>query len=314
VIQRGLLAIPTLLIVSIAIFSLVRVMPGDIVIALVSEQSGKAPSEEQMERMRKQLGLDKPFITQYLTWIAGIPRGDLGRSLWAQKPATSELARALPVTIQLGLMGVVAAWIVGLPIGILSAVKQNSAIDYGTRGVSILGVAMPDFWIATLMMLMLSLWLGYSPPLGYAMIWDDPFKSLQQFTLPALIMGFSLSAIVMRMTRSTMLEVIRQDYIRTAWSKGLNRNMVIYRHALKNALIPVVTILGMQTSIILGGAVILETIFGLPGVGRLTFQSITLRDYPQIQANILIIATLMVSMNLLIDLIYGWLDPRIRYG
>jgi peptide/nickel transport system permease protein len=313
IIQRLMLAIPTLLLASLVIFSLVRILPGDVIMATLSDQS-QTISPERLAQMRHQLGLDKPFITQYLSWLGGVVQGDLGKSLWAQRPATQELLKALPVTAQLGVMGLIIGWIIGIPVGVLSAIRQDKPVDYVGRVISILGVAVPEFWIATIIILVLSLWFNYLPPLGSAVIWQDPAKSLQQFVWPALILGFRLSAVIMRMTRSTMLEVIRQDYIRTARAKGLSEQMVIYRHALKNALIPVVTIVGAQVGIIVGGAVILETIFALPGVGRLTFQSITLRDYPQIQANILVIATLIVFMNLVVDLAYAWLDPRIRYG
>ncbi|MBI4312667.1 MAG: ABC transporter permease [Chloroflexi bacterium] len=313
VVKRLILAVPTLLLASLAIFSLVRILPGDVIMATLSDQS-QTISPERLAQMRHQLGLDEPFIKQYVTWLGGVFQGDLGKSIWAQRPATEELLKALPVTVQLGVMGLVIAWIVGIPVGIISAIRQDKAVDYVGRIISILGVAVPEFWIATIIILVMSLWFNYLPPLGYAVIWDDPVKSLQQFMWPALILGFRLSAVIMRMTRSTMLEVIRQDYIRTARAKGLSEQMVIFRHALKNAMIPVVTIVGAQISIIVGGAVILETIFSLPGVGRLTFQSITLRDYPQIQANILVIAGLIVFMNLAVDLVYGWLDPRIHYA
>ncbi|MBI2171719.1 MAG: ABC transporter permease [Chloroflexi bacterium] len=313
IIQRLMLAVPTLLLASLVIFSLVRILPGDVIMATLSDQS-QTISPERLAQMRHQLGLDKPFITQYLSWLGGAVRGDLGKSLWAQRPATQELLKALPVTAQLGVMGLIIGWLIGIPVGVISAIRQDKPVDYVGRVISILGVAVPDFWIATIIILVLSLWFNYLPPLGSAVIWQDPAKSLQQFAWPALILGFRLSAVIMRMTRSTMLEVIRQDYIRTARAKGLSEQMVIYRHALKNAMIPVVTIVGAQVGIIVGGAVILETIFALPGVGRLTFQSITLRDYPQIQANILVIATLIVFMNLVVDLAYAWLDPRIRYG
>ena len=313
VIRRIFLAIPTLLLASLAIFSLIRVLPGDVIMATLSDQS-QTISPERLAQMRHQLGLDKPFIVQYVSWIGGVLHGDMGKSLWAQRPTTEELRKALPITLQLGVMSLIIGWVIGIPIGVLSAIRQDKPVDYIGRLISILGVAVPDFWIATIIILVLSLQFHYSPPLGYAAIWHDPVKSLQQFIWPALIEGFRLSAIIMRMTRSTMLEVIRQDYIRTARAKGLSERMVIYRHALKNAMIPVVTIVGAQVSILVGGAIIVETIFGLPGVGRLTFLSITLRDYPQIQANILMIATLIVFMNLVVDLAYGWLDPRIRYG
>ena len=311
--RRILLAIPTLLIASLVVFSLVRILPGDILMAQIETQSPNMSAERRAE-MRSQLGIDRPFLTQYLSWLGGVVRGDLGKSLWANRPATQELLKALPVTAQLGVMGLIIGWIIGIPVGVISAMREDKPIDYVSRVISILGVAVPEFWIATIIIMVMSLWFNYLPPLGSAVIWQDPMKSLQQMIWPALILGFRVSAVIMRMTRSTMLEVIRQDYMRTARSKGLSERMMIYRHALKNAVIPVVTIIGGQLGVIVGGATILETIFSLPGVGRLTFQSISLRDYPQIQANMLIIATLLVFTNLIVDLAYAWLDPRIRYS
>ncbi len=312
VLKRVLLAVPTLLLASLVVFSLVRVVPGDIIMATLGDHSQNV-TPERLAQLRHQIGLDRPFVVQYVSWIGGVLRGDLGNSLWTQRPASSELLKALPVTVQLGVMGLLIAWVIGIPVGVLSAVRSGKASDYVGRVVSILGIAVPDFWIATVVILVLSVQFNYLPPLGYAVLWQDPLKSIQQFLWPALILGFRLSAVIMRMTRSTMLEVIQQDYIRTARSKGLSERVVIYRHALKNALIPVVTVIGSQVGIIVGGAVILETIFSLPGVGRLTFQAITLRDYTQLQANVLVIAAMVVMMNLVTDVAYAWLDPRIHY-
>jgi len=311
IIRRLLLAIFVLWGVTLLVFSIMRLVPGDVVMMRLGEMGTIAP--EQLAKLRADLGLDKPFHEQYITWISGVVRGDLGDSLWTGTSVRNELAKRIPVSAELAAMAIVLALSIAIPVGVISAIRQDTVLDYVGRLLAISGLSLPDFWLGTVMVMTLSLWFRWLPPIGYVPFFTDPLANLQQFAFPALILGFRLSATSMRMTRSTMLEVLRQDYIRTAWSKGLKERAVIYRHALKNAMIPVITIIGTQFSVLLGGTVIMETIFVLPGVGRLTLDSIFNRDYTQLQGNVLFLAGIMVTANLLVDLSYAWFDPRIRY-
>jgi len=282
-----------------------------VVLQMIGE-SGLA-RDRDIALIKQQLGLDRPFHEQYVTWMSGMLRGDMGLSLWTGKPARDELFRRIPVSAELGALALLIALVIAIPIGIVSATRQDTASDYVGRLIAISGLSMPDFWIATLAITFLAIWFQWIPRIGFVGLFDDPLLNLQQLIIPASIMGFRLSAVTMRMVRSTMLEVLRQDYIRTAWSKGLRERAVIYRHALKNALIPVITIVGTQVERLLAGAIIIETIFVLPGVGRLTLESIQQRDYTQLQGNVMFIAVVMVSVNLIVDISYAWFDPRIRY-
>lgn len=309
--KRAVLAAPTLILVSVLVFSLMHIIPGDAVIARLQEIG--VVTDETMNAIRHELGLDKPFYRQLGDWFWGLVRGDLGQSLWTREPAADRLAEAIPVSAELALGGLALAVLIAVPLGVLSAVRQDTWTDYIARLFAILGISLPDFWIGTLLILYLSLWFGFLPPLGYVSPFEDPLRNLEQFFLPVLVLGFRLSASTARMMRANMLDVLRQDYVRTARAKGLREAAVVYRHALKNAVIPVVTILGTQLSALLGGTVILEILFSLPGVGFLTFSSIGFRDYPQIQANVLFLAAVLVFLNLLVDISYSWLDPRIRY-
>lgn len=311
VMRRLLLAAPTIVGVIVFVFIALRVLPGNVVVAISGEGF---LTEQQIADLEQQFGLDRPLIVQFGLWWAGIFRGDFGDSLFHHQPTLSLWARSVPVTLQLALMGIGLALLIGVPIGVLSAVQQDKPLDYLGRIVAILGVSAPDFWIGTLIIVYSAIWFGYMPPADYAAFFDNPSRNLQQVAFPAVILGYRLSAVIMRMTRATMLEVLRQDYMRTAYAKGLTPNTAIYRHALKNAMIPVVTIVGTQLSRLLGGVVILETLFSLPGMGRLTFDSIYLRDYTQVQTQVFFIAVVFVVMNLLVDLSYGLLDPRIRYS
>ena len=309
--KRAVLAVPTLLLVSVVVFSLMHLIPGDAVIARLQEVG--SVTDETIHAMRHELGLDKPFYQQLGDWLWGLGRGDLGQSLWTREPVADRLVAAIPVSAELALGGLMLAVLIAVPLGVLSAIRQDSWMDYLARLFVIFGISLPDFWVGTLLILYLSLWFGFLPPLGYTALCDDPIRNLQQFLLPMLVLGLRLSATTARMVRSTMLEALRQDYIRTARAKGLRETFVVYQHALKNAVIPVVTILGTQLSTLLGGTVILETLFSLPGVGFLMFSSIGFRDYPQIQANVLFLSVVLVVVNLLVDISYAWLDPRIRY-
>lgn len=310
IIQRLFLAIPTIILVSVIAAGLIRLVPGDVVLAKIAESG----NTENIELIRAELGLDVSFPEQYVKFMWGLVTGNPGNSLYTTRPVSGEFFDALPVTAELGLLAIVLSIVIAIPLGALSALRPDSLIDHASRLFAILGLAIPDFWLATVLVVYLSLYLGYLPPLGYEEFYENPVKNLSQVYLPVLILGYRLAGISIRMMRSTMLDVLSQDYIRTARAKGLAERAVVVKHALKNALIPVVTIIGTQVGFILGGSVILEVIFGLPGVGRLTLNAIQQRDYTQVQFNVVMLGSFLVFTNLAIDLIYGLLDPRIRYG
>ncbi len=309
--RRVLHGLLVLWLVSLVIFSLVRILPGDAVIMQLDQAA--APTPEALKRARQELGLERPFLAQYRTWITGVVQGDLGRSLITRRPVTQELLKRINLTSHLAVMSVIVALLIALPIGVLSAVKQDTMSDYVGRLLAILGLSLPDFWLATVVITFLAIWFQWIPPIGFAPLWVDPVRCLSQLLIPAVIIGARLAAVSMRMTRSSLLEVLRQDYIRTARAKGARERAVIVRHALKNAFIPVVTVLGQQFSVLLGGTVIVEFIFLQPGVGSLILDAVLLRDYTLIQGAVLFFATVIVVTNLLVDLSYAWLDPRIRY-
>ncbi len=309
ILRRLALMVPVLILVSALVFVLIRAIPGDAVSLMLEESAD--PAEAAL--LRKKLGLDESIPVQFMYWSRDALQGDLGTSLWTRNSVTSEVLRALPVTAELALLSMIVAALIAIPAGILSAVKQDTIVDYAVRSISILGLSIPAFWLGTLMIMLPALWFKWLPPTTYVPIYENPIENLKQFILPALALGYFLSAITMRMMRSQMLEVMRQDYIRTARAKGLRERAVIMRHTVRNALVPVVTVLGGQMGGLLGGVVIIEQIFLLPGLGRLTLWSIQVRDYPQIQANILTIVVLTLVVNLVTDVSYGWLDPRIRF-
>jgi peptide/nickel transport system permease protein len=308
------MSMPVLVGLSIVIFGAIRIVPGDVIVSLTADAGNVPP--EQKAALREKLGLNDPFPLQYAKWVGGIARGDFGTSLWRGSSVGHELRRTLPITIELSALALLIAVCVAIPVGVLSAVRQDTWMDYLGRLFSIGALSMPDFWLGTMAMLYLSIWFGWIPPIGggFRSLAEDPSTNLQILGLPALILGLRLSAGAMRMTRSAMLEVLREDYIRTAWAKGLRERAVILRHALRNGLIPVITIFGAQLGLLLSGSVVMETLFGIPGMGRLTLEAVTLRDYPQVQANVMVIGTFIVLLNLLVDVTYGWLDPRIRYS
>jgi peptide/nickel transport system permease protein len=311
IIRRLLLAIPVLLLSSLIVFGLMRVMPGDALTALMAE-SGNV-SERELQKLRKDLGLDLPYYEQYLIWLWQMVSLNPGYSIFTSEPIPVALKKSIPVTIELALLAMILGLVIAIPLGVLSATRQDKPSDYVGRLVAISGLSLPDFWLGTLVITFAAIWFSWIPPLGYASVWESPWTNLQQFLLPAAVLGFRLSAATMRMTRSTLLEVLREDYVRTAWAKGLGERVIIYKHALKNALIPVVTIVGGQLGTLLAGTVIVETIFALPGMGRLTVEAILYRDYPIVQTNVMLVAGTLVTLNLLVDLTYAWLDPRIRY-
>ena len=312
IIRRLLIAIPSLIIVTILIAGLIRLQPGDVVMAMLSEAGYL--SDEEIEEMRRNLGLHRSFPVQYADWMGGVLRGDLGVSLWTGRDVLETLATRSRVSVQLALMAMTVAVMAAVPLGILSAVKQNTWMDYAARMFSITGLSVPDFFLATMLLYVLSVWVGWLPDFGYTPPWEDPWANVQAFIFPSLIVGYRFSAISSRMTRSAMLEVLRQDYVRTARSKGLMERAIIVKHALRNALIPVVTIMGSQLSFLLGGLVIIEVVFSLPGVGTMGFEAIQVRDYPVVQGVVLFTALLFIGANLLVDLSYAVIDPRIRYS
>ncbi|MFN8558443.1 MAG: ABC transporter permease [Dehalococcoidia bacterium] len=312
ILRRLLLALPTLWLVSLIVFSLIRLVPGDTLMANLAE-SGNIP-KENLDAARRQLGLDKPVHRQYVDWIWGLVRLKPGNSFMSGRPAEEALFKSLPVSIELALLSLLVAALIGLPLGALSALLLDRPLDHVIRLLSVMGLALPNFWVALVVVILFSRFLGWLPPTQYRDPWRDPWTNFTQIMLPTLILGVNISATVMRMTRSTMLEVLRQDYIRTAWSKGLRQRTIVVRHALRNALIPVLTILGTTLSFLIGGSVLIESIFSLPGVGSLTLTAIQRRDYVQIQLNVLFLALVLIVMNLVVDLLYGFLDPRLQSG
>ena len=331
IIRRLLLIVPTLSILSILVFLAVRFIPGDIVDNMVATMEsmymglGVDIDREALERM---LGLDVPVYVQYGRWIGVLPtpdwvtgeshfkgllQGTLGESLTGRGPVGEQIISRLPITIELGVMAIVIGLLIALPVGIYSAIRQDTAADYVGRAAAIIGLATPNFWLALMVIIFPAIWWGWSPPMRLVSFTEDPLGNLGVLIIPSLILGTAASATTMRMTRTMMLEVLRQDHIRTAWSKGLNERAVIVRHAIKNAFIPVVTLIGLQLPILVGGSVIMENIFNLPGLGRLFLNALTNRDYPVVSGVNLVISSVVLLNNLFIDLIYPYLDPRVRY-
>jgi len=308
ILRRLLVAVPSLLIASLIVFTLPRLIPGDVVQLMLEEKAyGK-----DLEDLRAKLGLNRPIHVQYFDWLGAVVRGHLGESLWTRQPVLSELERRLPVTATLGIFATLVAIAIGVPIGVVAATRQDGVIDFFARSAAILGLSVPAFVLAVLVTLLPAIWWGWTPP-RYVEFSKDPLGHLVQFILPALILGVASAAGIMRLTRGMLLEVLRQDYVRTAAAKGLRGRAVVLKHALKNALIPVVTVLGLQVAAIAGGSVIIEWIFGIPGMGQFLVDAIVQRDYPVIQGINLIIVTIIVVTNLSVDLLYAVLDPRIRY-
>ena len=306
--RRMIYLIPTLIGISLIIFVLMRVVPGDVAAIMLGDYA----NPRDVRELNETLGLDKPVIVQYMDWMWGLLRGNPGVSLYNGKPVLDELLRAVPVSLELAILGVLFSIALGMPLGLISAVKHDTGADQLSRLVSVLGISIPNFWLAILMLTFLALWFNWNPPVYYKSLFESPLENLQQMLIPMVTLGMFQMALVARMTRSSLLEVLRQDYIRTARSKGLSEQMVIYRHALKNALIPVVTVVGLNFGVLLGGIVVIEQITGVPGVGRLTLHAIDRRDFAQIQINVLFFGAVYAFSNLVVDIIYGYLDPRIR--
>ena len=312
IIRRLILIIPTVFFVTLIIFVVIRLIPGD-VIDIMEAQYGQSVGLDRAA-IEHMLGYDVPIWTQYGRWIGRIVvHGDLGNSLWSAQPVMNDIKSRWPVTFELGIMAFLITQIVALPIGIYSALRQDTWGDYLGRSFAILCIAIPGFWLATLVVVYPAIWWRYSPPLMYIHFSQDPIGNLKNFIIPAIVLGISGAGSNMRLMRTMMLEVLRQDYIRTAWSKGLRERVVVLRHALKNALIPVVTMAGGQLTIIVSGAVIIENIFGLPGLGQLLTNATSNRDYTVVSAVVLITSVVLVFINLLTDLSYGFLDPRVHY-
>ena len=312
VIRRVLLIVPTLFIVSVLVFVSLRFIPGDVIDIMMSRTRDAFAGREALE---KHLGLDIPLVVQYGRWVFGIiTQGDLGTSLYGGHSVTSRVFNRLPTSFELGLIALIISLIIALPIGVYSAIRQDGIGDYVGRSVAIIFISIPGFWTATMVMIFPPLWWGWSPPLELIPFVEDPWGNIRQFAIPAFVLGMLLSGVTMRMTRTMMLEVLRQDYIRTAWSKGLQEKVVVVRHALKNAFIPVITLIALEVPVLIGGAVIIERIFALPGMGNLLLDSLSDRDYPVISGINLVIAAGIVTINLATDLTYAWLDPRVRYS
>ena len=309
--RRAAIAAVTVFGVAFVVFSAVRFLPGDTVDVLL--QSAGYRDIETRQQLEEALGIDKPLLIQFGTWLGDLFKGDFGDSLITQRSVRNDLSSALPVTLELGILSVAFATLIGVPIGVLSAVRQHSILDYVTRSTSIVFLSVPNFLLATMIIVFGSKWFNWSPPLKYVAIQDDPMANLEQFLLPAFLLGLTASAGLMRFTRTAVLEVIRQDYVRTARAKGLAERITIMRHVLRNAMLPILTVVGIYLALIVGGSIIFEQIFQLPGIGRYFFNAVAKRDYPGIQAVALVYATIVVFTNLATDMLYAVTDPRIRY-
>ena len=309
-IRRLLLMVPVLLVVTLMVFSLMLLLPGDPAMALLGENL----DPEAYVTVRKALGLDQPVPVQYVRWLSRTLQGDLGRSLHTREPVLTAIGEHLPRTLYLTLAAMVVSLTIAAPAGVIAALKRNSALDTAATIAAMIGVAVPNFWLGVMCILFFSVMLGWLPVSGYVSLLEDPWASLQHMVLPALTLGTAIAAEVTRMTRSSLLEVLDREYIMTARAKGLGERVVILVHALKNALIPVVTIVGLQMGRLFGGAVVTESIFAVPGLGTLLVTGIFSRDFPIVQAVVLVMALAVLSCNLIVDLLYSWLDPRIRYS
>ncbi|MBI4234287.1 MAG: ABC transporter permease [Chloroflexi bacterium] len=320
-IRRILLGVLTTFVVAALVFLIMRVVPGDITHIILGEQSGAGQAgvgmvafEQRIQRLKAELGLSQPIYMQFGKWVWSMVRLDPGTSFTTMRPVLHLVRDAAPVTIELALMGFVLTVVLALVAGVLSALRQDTWVDYFFRIFTIGGLALPSFWVGVMVILGLALLVGYMPPPGYRPINEDPWASMQQFLVPGLVLGWRSAAVTGRMIRSSMLEVLREDYVRTAWAKGLTQRTIVVRHVLKNAALPVVTLLGFQLNALLGGVAVIEIVFGLPGLGRVLVEAIRGRDYPTIQFLIMLFAVVTIVMNLVVDILYGWLDPRIKYA
>ena len=313
-IRRILLMAPTLIIVTFLVFLLLFLSPGDPVLMLVPIDELGQMTDEEMDRLRSELGLDRPIYIQYADWLVDVLRGDLGRSIHQRRPVVDLLAARFPVTLELALLSVFVASIVAIPIGIYTAVNPGGIGDFIGNIVALMGVSAPNFWVALILIVVFAVQLHWLPAGGFVRISDDPVRHIERMILPVITLSTALMAVTMRLTRSSMLEVLNEDYVRTAKSKGLGQRRIVFVHALKNALIPVVTTVGLQVGRILGGTIVIEVIFSFPGMGKLLLDAIFGRDFPIVQGSVLLITFAFMGINLVVDLTYAFIDPRIRYG
>lgn len=314
--RRLIFGVLTALLVSVLVFALMRIAPGDVAQSVAAQQAGGEEgtvSEEDLERIREALGLNEPLHIQYLSWMGGFIMGDWGDSLFTKRPVFDEFKKKIAVTVEIVVASEIIAIALGIPAGVLMALRQDSKTDYVIRVLSLAGLSIPSFLSATLLLVFGAYLLRWSPPIGYVPLWEDPVINFKQFVWPAVMVGYISAATKARMMRSTMLEVMRQDYIRTAHAKGLREYVVTARHALKNAFIPVITVIGITMALSLGGSVVIERVFELPGIGRYILDGMLQRDYPVVQSLVLVFASAVIVVNLVVDISYGWLDPRVRY-
>ena len=311
IVRRLLLVIPTLIGVAVAVFFLIRVMPGDVVVVKL-RADGAAISEETIQAERKRLGLDKPLYVQFVDYMVGLTRFDLGKSLWTGEPVTKEIAIRMPVSFQIAIMAGIIAVLIAIPLGTISALYRDSWVDHTVRVVAVSGLAIPSFWLGMLIILALLSLFNWLPKIGYVPFWQDPIGNLAVTIWPAASVGYRYAAVATRMMRSSLLEVMREDYIRTARAKGVWTRLIMSRHALRNALLPVVTVIGLEFAFLIGGLVVTEQVFNINGIGKLFVDATARGDFNLIQGLVLLIATIFIFVNLLVDLLYGWLDPRIR--
>ncbi|OFX34514.1 MAG: hypothetical protein A2Z07_10885 [Armatimonadetes bacterium RBG_16_67_12] len=308
IVQRLLLTIPVLFLVSIIVFTLINLIPGDPALLMAGGEAGR----DVVEALRIQMGLNKPMVVRYLIWLNRVAQGDLGKSVRDGRPVLGVLLQKLPVTIELAFVSMLVSWLIAIPAGVMAAWRRGTALDYTATTVALAGLSIPNFWLGIMLIYLFAVNLRWLPPSGYVEPWTDPVRNLTLMILPATVLGTALAALVMRLLRSSMLEVLGTEFVRTAHAKGLSDRVVILRHALKNAMIPVATVMGLQLGGLLGGAVITETIFAVPGIGRLAIESILTRDYPMVQGVVLFSAVAIVFVNFAVDIIYSLLDPRIR--
>ncbi|MGE3536522.1 MAG: ABC transporter permease [Candidatus Tectimicrobiota bacterium] len=314
ILRRVLFMIPTLLGAVTLIFILMRFLPGDVALYILGSGESSEVNQQALDQIRQELGLDQPMLVQYGRWISGAVQLDFGNSYWTRQPVMEELKRRYPMTANLAVMSLLVGTLIAIPIGVLSAIKQDTLVDYVARVFVIAGLSIPNFWLSILVILALVHYFQWLPPLTYAPFWVDPWLNFKQLIFPALITGYRLSAIGARMTRSSILELLRDDFVRTARAKGLQERVVVLKHALRNALLPVITIIGVEVLTLFGGLVVIETVFTIPGIGRYLVDAITHRDYPSIQALIFVFSIFVVLVNLLVDIAYAVLDPRVRYA
>ena len=314
ILRRILLMVPTLLGSVTLIFVIMRMLPGDVAVYILGSEETATVNREALAHIRRDLGLDHSLPVQYVQWLWGVVRFDLGTSYWTKQPVIHELAQRYPMTATLAILSLVLSILIAVPIGVLSALKQDGVVDYAARIFVIAGLSLPNFWLAILVILGLVHYFKWLPPLDYAPFWVDPWLNVKQLVFPALVTGYRLAAISARMTRSALLEVLRDDFVRTARAKGLRERAVVLKHALKNALLPVITITSVELLVLFGGLVVVETVFTVPGIGRYLVDAILHRDYPSIQALVLVFSLFVVVVNLLVDITYALVDPRIRYA